>query len=306
MWQTELQDLIWLELQAWHADRTLDQQDKFLLYARKGVCDLLHEIMNYKFQPKYQRSQSNGSEADSVILTSDSSATSTQESITNPISPMTIPVTSCPGCLSMYCRPCLEEQSTALKQVEILLNRLEVAEALFPSTKSMGTHYPMYCREDFIGRVKAMCLWYNITRHHRLKLLILGKLLTRLQDKQVTNWPEFSSDSSSVSVTSSEGQDAYDSGRDTSDSKKEVSFKIPKVQFNIEENTSTSDSSSSTESNKDSTNQLSFQREPQSSNTLGQLINEINVFNVESLANVTFCNISHSTSPYRFVNKKIF
>lgn len=33
-----------------------------------------------------------------------------------------------------------------------------------------------------------MCLWYNMTRHHRLKLLILGKLLARLQGKQ-HSWP---------------------------------------------------------------------------------------------------------------------
>lgn len=29
-WQTELKDMIWLELQAWHADRSLEQQDKYL------------------------------------------------------------------------------------------------------------------------------------------------------------------------------------------------------------------------------------------------------------------------------------
>lgn len=47
-YQTELKDLIWLELQAWHADRTLDQQDKFLFAARQNVSDLLTEIMDYK------------------------------------------------------------------------------------------------------------------------------------------------------------------------------------------------------------------------------------------------------------------
>lgn len=40
--------MIWLELQAWHADRTLDQQDKFLFAARQNVSDLLTEIMDYK------------------------------------------------------------------------------------------------------------------------------------------------------------------------------------------------------------------------------------------------------------------
>lgn len=47
-WQTELKDMIWLELQAWHADRTLEQQDKFLYSARQGIPDLLNKILNYR------------------------------------------------------------------------------------------------------------------------------------------------------------------------------------------------------------------------------------------------------------------
>lgn len=47
-WQTELKDIIWLELQAWHADRTLEQQDKYLYSARQGIPDLLTRILNYK------------------------------------------------------------------------------------------------------------------------------------------------------------------------------------------------------------------------------------------------------------------
>lgn len=85
----------------------------------------------------------------------------------------------CFGCLSMYCRDCMDSQSAALKQVEILLGRLESAESLYSSSKAMGSHYPVYKSADFVGRVKAMCLWYNITRHHRMKLLILGKLLAK-------------------------------------------------------------------------------------------------------------------------------
>ncbi len=57
-WQTELKDLIWLELQAWHADRSLDQQDKYLYTARQGVPELLEKIQNYKFLPKYIREAS--------------------------------------------------------------------------------------------------------------------------------------------------------------------------------------------------------------------------------------------------------
>lgn len=48
LWQNELKDLIWLELQAWHADRTPQQQDQYLCEARNTVQPLLLEIMNYK------------------------------------------------------------------------------------------------------------------------------------------------------------------------------------------------------------------------------------------------------------------
>jgi mitogen-activated protein kinase kinase kinase 4 len=85
----------------------------------------------------------------------------------------------CFGCLSMSCQDCLQAQSMALKNIEVLLTRLEAAESLYPSSKAMGLQYPLYKTDEFIGRVKAMCLWYNMTRHLRLKLLILGKMLTR-------------------------------------------------------------------------------------------------------------------------------
>lgn len=90
----------------------------------------------------------------------------------------------CPGCLSMYCRACARAQGEALQQVEGLLSRLEVAEALYPSSQAFAAHYPLYKSTEFIGRVKAMCLWYNMTKHHRLKLQILGKLLMMSHTKK--------------------------------------------------------------------------------------------------------------------------
>lgn len=48
LWQNELKDLIWLELQAWHADRTPTEQDKYLCEAREGVQQLLLDIINYR------------------------------------------------------------------------------------------------------------------------------------------------------------------------------------------------------------------------------------------------------------------
>jgi len=48
LWQNELKDLIWLELQAWHADRTPTEQDDYVCKARQNVADLLNDIMGYR------------------------------------------------------------------------------------------------------------------------------------------------------------------------------------------------------------------------------------------------------------------
>lgn len=48
LWQTELKDMIWLELQARHASRTLEQQDKYLYSARQGIPDLLNKILTFR------------------------------------------------------------------------------------------------------------------------------------------------------------------------------------------------------------------------------------------------------------------
>lgn len=90
----------------------------------------------------------------------------------------------CPGCLSMFCRACARAQGEALQQVESLLGRLEAAEALYPSSQAFAVNYPLYKSAEFTDRVKAMCLWYNMTKHHRLKLQILGRLLMMLHSKK--------------------------------------------------------------------------------------------------------------------------
>lgn len=62
LWQTEVKDMIWLELQANMQDRTLEQQDKFLFAARQSIGELLREIMCYRFNRKLFR-------VDSVVST---------------------------------------------------------------------------------------------------------------------------------------------------------------------------------------------------------------------------------------------
>ena len=48
-------------MQAWHGDRSIEQQDKYLFTARQNVGELLRDIMNYKFHRKLFREESTSS-----------------------------------------------------------------------------------------------------------------------------------------------------------------------------------------------------------------------------------------------------
>ncbi|CAG9857381.1 unnamed protein product [Phyllotreta striolata] len=162
LWQNELKDLIWLELQAYHADRTPVEEDAYLCMARECVEPLLNDIKNYKFQRPSRR-----------YLTQNSDSGLEED---------------CPGCVSIYCHPCLEAQNEALGEIERLLKRLEEAERLFPSSKAFAELYPLYRSPEIVGRVRAMCQWYNMTKIQRLKLNILGRLVVLLDSKR-SDWP---------------------------------------------------------------------------------------------------------------------
>ncbi|XP_076291139.1 mitogen-activated protein kinase kinase kinase 4 isoform X2 [Lasioglossum baleicum] len=224
-WQNELKDLIWLELQAHHADRSPMAQDEYLCKQREAVEGLLKEIMEYRYN--------------SLANVKDNSVPwinirSTDQVMTPGSSP-SIELGTCPGCLSMYCRACAKAQGEALQQIEGLLARLDAAEALYPSSQALGTQYPLYKSSEFIGRVKAMCLWYNMTKHHRLKLQILGKLLMMSHTKKKL-------DDTMDSGISSRGSDTVDSSENRQTL---VRFEVSNQQ---EENSSPSDSNSSNNS----------------------------------------------------------
>ncbi|VEN46850.1 unnamed protein product [Callosobruchus maculatus] len=192
LWQTELKDVIWLELQAFHAERSPMEEDAYLCNSREMVEPLLNDIRNYRFQRHSKRYGTQNS--DSGVED------------------------DCSGCLSIYCVNCLEAQTEALKEVEQLLKRLEEAESLFPSSKAFAELYPLYSSPEIVGRVKAMCLWYNMTRHQTLKLSILGRLMMLLDDKHVL-WLVPGEETSSTSPSDSNNSSNSSTGELYSDQK---------------------------------------------------------------------------------------
>ncbi|XP_026840000.1 mitogen-activated protein kinase kinase kinase 4 isoform X2 [Drosophila persimilis] len=284
-WQTELKDLIWLELQAWQADRTVEQQDKYLFESRQGVSDLLTQIISYKFQPRYRREPS--------LISLDSGIHS--ESNSNASSPL--PSKLCQGCMSLYCKDCMEHQELALREVEAMLSRLEAAEALYPSSQAMGALHPIYKSQSFVGRIKSMCLWYNITKQNKLKLSILGMILARLQDEKFS-WPvqtscQAASDSGNSSAS---GVDNDDSAVNSMDSAKPPSCSAPrkgcrngsvtsshKVQFMLNDAAHVpGETSSSNESTSTEVSQLSSEC-PHGHGFRKGSMHDINIFSVEPL-----------------------
>ncbi|XP_067207497.1 mitogen-activated protein kinase kinase kinase 4 isoform X3 [Linepithema humile] len=233
-WQNELKDLIWLELQAHHADRSAMAQDEYLCRQREAVEGLITEIMEYRYDPIADVQEGSLGCISPGDVSSDRSTNSG-------LSP-NIELGVCPGCLSMYCRACARAQGEALQQIEGLLARLEAAEALYPSSQAFAANYPLYKSAEFTDRVKAMCLWYNMTKHHRLKIHILGRLLMMLHGKK----KQEESTDSGISSRSSDTVDSTELRQCT------VRFEVP------QQDETSSSPSDSNNSNNSSIGGLSF------------------------------------------------
>lgn len=189
----------------------------------------------------------------------------------------------------MYCKDCLDAQTIALRQVESLLTRLEAAEDLYPSNKVMGSYHAVYQSTEFINRIKTLNQWYNITRHHRLKLVILGKLLAKLQGKEY-KWPLVeveTSSSGSSSVQETENDSARGSSAEVKGQEKSV-----RDQFNnnVDEtdHITASDSANSEESFKST-----YNLEPKGE--YGMLLHSLSSLKLDS----DDASPEKSTSPYR-------
>uniref|UniRef100_A0A672J582 Mitogen-activated protein kinase kinase kinase 4 n=1 Tax=Salarias fasciatus TaxID=181472 RepID=A0A672J582_SALFA len=50
-------EVIWLELQAWHARRSTSDQDVFLFTARQAIPDIIHEVLHFKRVPDLEHLQ---------------------------------------------------------------------------------------------------------------------------------------------------------------------------------------------------------------------------------------------------------
>ncbi|CAH2085924.1 unnamed protein product [Euphydryas editha] len=212
VWQNELKDLIWLELKAKLAGRTLSQQDEFLCAQRNNIPAIIQKIREYKFvnrdpcRNKSQRFALDGS--DDEQLDQDGSTEENDDEASRF------------GCVSIDCGRCARAVGAAMRELAALLDAYDAAVALYPSAVAAAADHPPLCDPAIVDRLRAMCLWYNTAEHMRLKVLSVRRMLRTVRHKS-----------------------ARLAAGDSASRKSSVSLRPCQVRFNVSNSTSDSNNS---------------------------------------------------------------
>ncbi|XP_055018798.1 mitogen-activated protein kinase kinase kinase 4 isoform X2 [Boleophthalmus pectinirostris] len=218
-------EVIWLELQAWHARRSTSDQDLFLFTARQAIPDIINEVLHFKVNygslRLAQSSEFQSSQEDSQSG-SDEHSESTQSVVeVNHIGADQWGFSACPSMNAAEplgsgadCREHLQRQRLAFEQVKRVMELLESVEALYPSLQALQRDYEKYAARDFQGRVQALCLWLNITQDLNQKLRVMATLLG-LHDLSRIGWPVFEIPSPRCSRGNEEDENEEDEENDS-------------------------------------------------------------------------------------------
>ncbi|XP_056422756.1 mitogen-activated protein kinase kinase kinase 4 isoform X3 [Hyla sarda] len=186
MWFNRSNELFWLELQAWHAGRSINDQDLYLYTARQAIPDIVNEILTFKVNYGRLSSVSNGGDFNGTF--SEGSCTNSHEAVV--------------GHTSYHDH--INKQRVSFEQVKQIMELLEYIEALYPSLQALQRDYEKYAAKDFQARVQALCLWLNITKDLNHKLRIMGTVLG-IKNLSDIGWPVFEISSPRPSNGTEEG-----------------------------------------------------------------------------------------------------
>ncbi|XP_058390025.1 mitogen-activated protein kinase kinase kinase 4 isoform X8 [Diceros bicornis minor] len=199
-WFNRSNELIWLELQAWHAGRTINDQDLFLYTARQAIPDIINEILTFKVNYGSFAFVRNGAGFNGTSVEGQCKA------------PHGTKVMG----YSTY-HEHLQRQRVSFEQVKRIMELLEYIEALYPSLQALQKDYEKYAAKDFQDRVQALCLWLNITKDLNQKLRIMGTVLG-IKNLSDIGWPVFEI----PSPRSSKGNEPEDESDDIEGELKEL------------------------------------------------------------------------------------
>ncbi|XP_078130009.1 mitogen-activated protein kinase kinase kinase 4 isoform X3 [Sander vitreus] len=222
-------EVIWLELQAWHARRSTSDQDLFLFTARQAIPDIINEVLHFKVNYASLRGaqcsgpQTIGEDYQSVPDLVCGEERDTAVAMTNHcgVDPWGFSAFPSPamnaaeplGSGADY-REHLQRQRLAFEQVKRVIELLESVEALYPSLQALQKDYDKYAARDFQGRVQALCLWLNITQDLNQKLRVMATVLG-LHDLSRIGWPVFEIPSPRCSRGNEEEENEEDEENDS-------------------------------------------------------------------------------------------
>ncbi|XP_037679696.1 mitogen-activated protein kinase kinase kinase 4-like isoform X2 [Choloepus didactylus] len=199
-WFNRSNELIWLELQAWHAGRSINDQDLFLYTARQAIPDIINEILTFKVNYGSFSFVRNGASFNGTSIEGQCKAPHRAKIVG----------------YSTY-HDHLQRQRVSFEQVKRIMELLEYIEALYPSLQALQKDYEKYAAKDFQDRVQALCLWLNITKDLNQKLRIMGTVLG-IKNLSDIGWPVFEI----PSPRPSKGNEPEDEGDDTEGELKEL------------------------------------------------------------------------------------
>lgn len=224
-WFNRSNELIWLELQAWHAGRTINDQDLFLYTARQAIPDIINEILTFKVNYGSAAFSRNGAGFNGTLLEGQC---------------RTLHGANSPGCSTYHEH--LQRQRVSFEQVKRIMELLEYMEALYPSLQALQKDYERYAAKDFEDRVQALCLWLNITKDLNQKLRIMGTVLG-IKNLSDIGWPVFEIPSPRPSKgcePEEEGEDTegelreLESGTEESDEERSPNPRAPELRLSAD------------------------------------------------------------------------
>ncbi|XP_039995124.1 mitogen-activated protein kinase kinase kinase 4 isoform X4 [Xiphias gladius] len=222
-------EVIWLELQAWHARRSTGDQDLFLFTARQAIPDIINEVLHFKVNYDSLRgAQCSGSQTIQGDCQSIPDLVCGEErepavAETNHCGADPWGFSACPSTAmnaaeplgsGTNCREHLQRQRLAFEQVKRVMELLESVEALYPSLQALQKDYEKYAARDFQGRVQALCLWLNITQDLNQKLRVMATVLG-VHDLSRIGWPVFEIPSPRCSRGNEEEENEKDEENDS-------------------------------------------------------------------------------------------
>ncbi|XP_071376322.1 mitogen-activated protein kinase kinase kinase 4 isoform X1 [Centroberyx affinis] len=225
-------EVIWLELQAWHARRSTGDQDLFLFTARQAIPDIINEVLHFKVNYDSlscvrlalcsgSDTGQEGYESVPDLVCGEEREPAVAETNHCGVDPWGF--SACPSTAmnaaeplgsGAECREHLQRQRLAFEQVKRVMELLESVEALYPSLQALQKDYEKYAARDFQGKVQALCLWLNITQDLNQKLRVMATVLG-LHDLSRIGWPVFEIPSPRCSRGNEEEENEEDEENDS-------------------------------------------------------------------------------------------